>query len=45
MKHEPELAVIGGSGLYDFPGLSQTELSDPETHFGKPSAPIVTECA
>jgi 5'-methylthioadenosine phosphorylase len=43
MKPEPiSLAFIGGSGLYDLPGLTDvTELS-PETPFGKPSGPIVS---
>jgi 5'-methylthioadenosine phosphorylase len=32
---------IGGSGLYDFPSLENTEQFNPETPFGFPSAPIV----
>jgi 5''-deoxy-5''-methylthioadenosine phosphorylase len=41
MKTEkPVLAVIGGSGLYDFPALEKIETVLPETPFGKPSAPI-----
>lgn len=36
------LGVIGGSGLYDMPGLEQVEEVMPETPFGAPSAPIVT---
>jgi len=36
------LAIIGGSGLYNMPGLSDTVEYDIETPFGKPSAPIVT---
>lgn len=35
------LAVIGGSGLYNMPGLAGTKELDLETPFGKPSAPIV----
>lgn len=35
------LAVIGGSGLYSMPGLTETREYDPDTPFGKPSAPIV----
>lgn len=35
------LAVIGGSGLYAIPGLSDTHELDLDTPFGKPSAPIV----
>ncbi len=43
MKTEPvSLAVIGGSGLYNMPGLADTSEYFPETPFGKPSAPIVT---
>ena len=36
------LAIIGGSGLYSMPGLTDTEEHDLETPFGSPSAPIVT---
>ena len=35
------LAVIGGSGLYSMPGLADISELDPDTPFGKPSAPIV----
>lgn len=35
------LAVIGGSGLYSMPGLSDAHELDLDTPFGKPSAPIV----
>ncbi len=34
-------AVIGGSGLYELPGLKDIVESVPETPYGKPSAPIV----
>ncbi len=34
-------AVIGGSGLYAMPGLTDTQEHDIDTPFGKPSAPIV----
>ncbi len=37
---KPVLAVIGGSGLYDMPGLENVQRLDIETPFGKPSAPI-----
>ncbi len=37
----PVLAVIGGSGLYDMPGLEDAQRLDVNTPFGKPSAPIV----
>jgi 5'-methylthioadenosine phosphorylase len=35
-----ELAVIGGSGLYDMEGLSEVETIDVETPFGNPSDSI-----
>jgi 5'-methylthioadenosine phosphorylase len=35
------LAVIGGSGLYEMPGLEDSQTHDLDTPFGKPSAPIV----
>lgn len=41
MDKKPVLAVIGGSGLYDFAGLTDVEKVEPETPFGKPSAPII----
>ncbi len=34
-------AVIGGSGLYNMPNLADTEEYNPDTPFGKTSAPIV----
>ncbi len=36
------LGIIGGSGLYDMPGLEHVDEVMPETPFGAPSAPIVT---
>lgn len=42
MSERPVLAVIGGSGLYEMPGLADSHLVDIDTPFGKPSAPIVT---
>ncbi len=42
MNERFHLGIIGGSGLYDFPGLSGKETRDIETPFGKPSSPIVT---
>ena len=36
-----ELALIGGTGLYDFPGLENARRIDVDTPFGAPSAPIV----
>jgi 5'-methylthioadenosine phosphorylase len=35
------LAIIGGSGLYEMPGLSDTREHNLDTPFGKTSAPIV----
>jgi len=35
------LAIIGGSGLYSMPGLTDSKEFDLETPFGKPSAPVV----
>lgn len=40
MDQAPVLAVIGGSGLYDMEGLTETSSVFPETPYGKPSAPI-----
>jgi 5'-methylthioadenosine phosphorylase len=36
------LAVIGGSGLYNMPGLQNAQEHDLTTPFGKPSAPVIT---
>jgi len=41
MTGKPVLGVIGGSGLYAIPGLTQAEERNIETPFGAPSAPIV----
>jgi len=38
---EIHLAIIGGSGLYDFPGLSSKRELKVSTPFGEPSAPII----
>lgn len=40
MENKPVLGVIGGSGLYDFPALTEVKKFDLDTPFGKPSAPI-----
>lgn len=40
MNETPLLAVIGGSGLYDFKDLKEIQTIDIETPFGKPSSPI-----
>jgi len=37
-----KLGIIGGSGLYDFPGLKDAREQAVMTPFGEPSAPIVT---
>ena len=36
-----DLAVIGGSGLYNFPGLEHVEKRAIDTPFGAPSGPVV----
>jgi 5'-methylthioadenosine phosphorylase len=41
MEQPPNLAIIGGSGLYRMSGLKDTQEIDVETPFGKPSAPVV----
>ena len=41
MTESVALAVIGGSGLYEMPGLRETREHDIDTPFGKTSAPIV----
>ncbi len=38
---EAEVGIIGGSGLYDFPGLGDTVEVRPSTPFGAPSDAIV----
>ena len=42
MENKPVLAVIGGSGLYNFPALKNTQSVEIETPFGMPSSPIIT---
>jgi 5'-methylthioadenosine phosphorylase len=42
MEPSPKLAIIGGSGLYEIPGLENVQEHNPTTPFGNPSAPIVT---
>ena len=41
MSEKVTLAIIGGSGLYNMPGLQKTQEREVDTPFGKPSAPIV----
>lgn len=41
IEAQAKLAVIGGSGLYEMPTLSDVQEFDVDTPFGKPSTPIV----
>ena len=41
MSEHVTLAIIGGSGLYEMPGLRDAREQDIDTPFGKTSAPIV----
>jgi 5'-methylthioadenosine phosphorylase len=41
MEYHPTLAIIGGTGLQDMPGLEDRQSIEIQTPFGKPSAPIV----
>jgi 5'-methylthioadenosine phosphorylase len=41
MSEKVTLAIIGGSGLYNMPGLQNTQEREVDTPFGKPSAPII----
>lgn len=41
MKQKASIAIIGGSGLYDMPGLRDAKEYKVKTPFGNPSAPIV----
>jgi len=41
MSDNPELAIIGGSGLYAIPGFEDREERKVSTPFGEPSSPIV----
>ncbi len=41
MNDAPSLAILGGSGLYDIPGLESPQEFEIETPFGKTSAAIV----
>jgi len=42
MNEDVKLAIIGGSGMYEMPGLEYTNEVSVDSPFGKPSAPIVT---
>jgi len=41
MENKPSLAIIGGSGVYNLPGLTDIREFDIDTPFGKPSSPII----
>ncbi|MEL6149902.1 MAG: S-methyl-5'-thioadenosine phosphorylase, partial [Chloroflexota bacterium] len=41
MASDIKIGVIGGSGLYDMPEITDTEWLDIDTPFGKPSAPLM----
>lgn len=41
MSEQVTLAIIGGSGLYDMPGLQNAQEHNLDTPFGKPSSPII----
>lgn len=41
MSEHVILSVIGGSGLYNMPGLQNTQEREIATPFGKPSSPII----
>lgn len=41
MKETPSLGVIGGSGVYAMPGLTDTQLLEITTPFGTPSSSVV----
>ena len=41
MSKNPVLGVIGGSGLYNMPGLKDAQTIEIDTPFGKPSAPVI----
>jgi len=42
MKDRMHLGIIGGSGLYGFPGLENKKSREINTPFGKPSSPVIT---
>lgn len=41
MTEDVQIGVIGGSGLYDMPQITNKEEMDIDTPFGKPSAPLM----
>jgi len=40
LKEKPLIGVIGGSGLYELPGMTISENIETRTLYGKPSGPI-----
>ena len=36
------LGIIGGSGIYDLPGLTNARSKSVESPWGKPSGPLLT---
>lgn len=40
MEDHPKIAVIGGSGLYEMPGIADMQEFDINTPFGRPSSPV-----
>lgn len=40
MDEKPVLGVIGGSGLYNMPDLTDVEMQEVSTPFGEPSSPL-----
>lgn len=42
MTDNPLIGIIGGSGIYSFPGLENPTERQVDTPFGKPSSPIIT---
>jgi 5'-methylthioadenosine phosphorylase len=40
MTETPILAVLGGTGLYEYENFTELETIDVETPFGKPSSPV-----
>jgi 5'-methylthioadenosine phosphorylase len=42
MNSEAKLGIIGGSGLYEMPGLEEPREHSMDTPFGRTSAPMVT---
>lgn len=41
MSEKVTLAIIGGSGLYNMPGLQNAQEQELTTPFGKPSSPVM----